>query len=185
MMPVQAPPQKKSRTLWYVLGGVLVVILICCVGGGIALRAGLFAASNAVNTLGTQVAQTETSVAGTSPTQGTFTQTSTTGTHITKVQTGTGWDQQSGAVQGETASFNPGDTVYTIFTVDLQGDSSAQVEIKYILNGSQTDTSGPQSITESNVYSYNSSIGTDTGVYTIEIDYNGTPEATITIDVVG
>lgn len=187
MMPVQMPPQKKSRTLWYVLGGVAVILIICCVGGGLALRAGLFAASKAVDSAATQIAQTAnaidaTATAGGLP--GTFTQTSTTGTHITKIQTGTGWDQNSGDVQGETATFHPGDTVYTVFTVDLSGDSSANVEIKYSLNGSQTDTSGPQSITESNVYSYKAPIGSSTGVYTIEIDYNNTPEATITVEVV-
>ena len=190
IMPVQQPPQKKSRTLWYVLGAIAVVLIICCVGGGLALRAGLFAASNAVNTAATQIAKTANAIdatatadAGSTPTQGPFTQTSTTGTHITKIQTGTGWDQSSGAVQGETASFHPGDTVYTVFTVDLKGTSSAKVEIKYLLNGSQTDTSGPQSITESNVYSYNSAIGTTPGVYTIEVDFNNTPEATITVQV--
>lgn len=184
MMPVQMPPQKKSRTLWYVLGGVAVVLIICCVGGVVAANAGLFALGKAVNSAATQIAQTETAIGGTTPTQGPFTQSSTTGTHITKIQTGTGWDQNSGDVQGETATFHPGDTVYTVFTVDLNGDSSAQVEIKYSLNGSQTDTSGPQSITESNVYSYKAPIGSSTGIYTIEVDYNNTPEATITVNVV-
>ncbi|HEU5198723.1 MAG TPA: zinc ribbon domain-containing protein [Ktedonobacterales bacterium] len=189
MMPVQAPPQKKSRTLWYVLGGIAVILVVCCIGGVVAANAGLFALGKAVNTAATQIAQTE-NAAGATPTtggnqSGPFTQSSTTGTHITKIQTGTGWDQNSGDVQGETGTFNPGDTVYTVFTVDLAGDTSATVEIKYFLNGSPTDTSGPQSITESNVYSYNSSIGTDPGIYTIEVDYNNVKEATITVDVVG
>lgn len=190
MMPIQAPPQKKSRTLWYVLGGLAVVLVICCVGGVVAANAGLFALGKAVNSAATQIAQTANAIDATATAAGTgqtgpFTQSSTTGTHITKIQTGTGWDQNSGDVQGETGTFNPGDTVYTVFTVDLGGDASATVEIKYILNGSQSDTSGPQSITESNVYSYNSSIGTDPGIYTIEVDYNNTKEATITVDVVG
>ena len=189
MMPIGQPPQKKSRTLWYVLGGIAVVLVICCVGGVVAANAGLFALGKAVNSAATQIAQTANAIDATATAGGTgqtgpFTQTSQTGTHITKIQTGTGWDQNSGDVQGETGTFNPDDTVYTVFTVDLQGDSSATVEIKYILNGAPTDTSGPQSITESNVYSYNSSIGSDPGIYTIEIDYNNTPEATITVDVV-
>jgi hypothetical protein len=188
MMPVQAPPQKKSRTLWYVLGGIAVVLVICCVGSVVAANAGLFALGKAVNSAATQIAQTAnaidaTATAGGSSTTGPFTQTSTTGTHITKIQTGTGWDQNSGDVQGETGTFNPGDTVYTVFTVDMNGDSSATVEIKYLLNGSQTDTSGPKSITDSNVYSYSAPIGSTPGIYTIEVDYNGTPEATITVNV--
>lgn len=187
MMPVQAPPQKKSRTLWYVLGGIAVVLVICCVGGVVAANAGLFALGKAVNSAATQIAQTETA-AGATPTTGSnqtgpFTQSSTTGTHITKIQTGTGFDENSGAVKGETDTFHVGDTVHVVFTVTNAGSNTILI-VKMYAGSDLEHTSSPESIDSgTNVYDYSYTGPAQTGTYKAEIDYNGTQEGTITFNV--
>jgi hypothetical protein len=159
------PPQKRSNTWIYIVGGILAVILILCVGGFLVVRA---LATNAVNSLATTVA-----------TNTTFTQTSTTGPHITSIATGTGFDTSTGQVQGQSATFKTSDTIWVVYTV-TNPDPGASVTLT--LNPGGQSTSSPPLDTQTNEYG-NSLTVSGPGIYTIEIDYNGTPEATIDFQV--
>ncbi len=109
-------------------------------------------------------------------------QTVVKGTHITKIQTGTGYDQRNATVEGETGTFMVGQTLYIVFTVDTQ-DKNAQVTLKLFQGNTLDDTSVPLSV-QSGTHVYSKSISLNsTGSYNIEIDYNGKSEASINFKV--
>ncbi len=106
----------------------------------------------------------------------------TTGAHITKIQTGTGFDQNTGVVTGETGTFRVGQTAYVVFTVQTS-DSSPQVILKLFLGDQLEDTSDTLAPDQgTHVYSRSVSL-IAAGKHKIEVDYNGAFEASITFDV--
>ena len=110
-------------------------------------------------------------------------QRATTGLHITKIETGTGFDQNTGAVTGPTDTFHNGDTAHIVFTVS-NADQGAVLIVKLYLNGSLESTSPPHPIDSgTNVYDYFVVVH-NTGEHKAEIDYNGSAEASITFNVV-
>lgn len=152
--PVMQPPQKSRRGLFYALGGVGVAVVILLVVCVVLANIG-----------------------------GKFTQQVTTGTHITKIQTGTGFDENSGAVKGETDTFHVGDTVHVVFTVTNAGSNTILI-VKMYAGSDLEHTSSPESIDSgTNVYDYSYTGPAQTGTYKAEIDYNGTQEGTITFNV--
>jgi hypothetical protein len=113
---------------------------------------------------------------------GKFKQQVTTGTHITQIQTGTGFDEQNGAVIGKTDTFHSGDTIHIVFTVK-DADQGAILTIKLYQDGSLEHTSAPHTIDSgTNVYDYSVSID-QTGEHKAEIDYNGNADGSITFNV--
>jgi hypothetical protein len=159
-----------------VVGGILVVIIIICAAGFFALRALGNAASNTLNNLATQVATI-------TVTTGDFTQTHTTGTHITQIQTGTGFDTNTGAVEGEKSTFSKSEKIWVVYTV-ADPDPGASVVVKLLDDSGSLIDSGDSAPldTETNQYANSVTIN-EAGIYNIEIDYNGTAEATINFKV--
>lgn len=108
------------------------------------------------------------------------------GTHIIKVQTGTGFDQQKGTVQDATGTFHNGETVYLAFTVKTQ-EKNAQIVLKLFQNKELEDTSSVVTPTQG-THTYLKTISLNnsgvTGTNIVEIDYNGIVEATITFIVI-
>jgi hypothetical protein len=169
--PVAQPPQKKSKALPITLG-IIAVILIVCVGGGIVVTKLVSnAVNNAANTLGTAVATT-------------FSQQEvTTGAHITSVQTGTGFDQNTGEVIGQKDTFNAGDEAWVVYVV-TNPDPGAQVVLKLYNNGTyELSANAPQLDTQTNSYA-NSFVVNQAGVHKVELYYNDSLEASITFNVV-
>lgn len=173
--PPFGPPPKKRNTWVYVVGGIVVVILILCIGGIFALRALGNAATNAVNNLATQVATITVTTGG-------FTQNSTTGPHITKIQTGTGFNTTTGEVEGETPTFTQGQEVWIVFTV-ANPDAGASVLLKLSKDGEVLDTAPSADLSDQTNQYGNGWRNLDPGTYEVEIDYNSTPEATINFQV--
>ena len=106
----------------------------------------------------------------------------TTGQHITKIQTGTGFDQKKASVQGQTGVFSTNQAVYVVFTVVNQ-DPKARVVVKLFAGNTlqnTSDTLNPEVGT--NVYSDVAMIN-QSGGYRWEVDYNGAAEASITFNV--
>lgn len=106
----------------------------------------------------------------------------TTGQHITRIQTGTGFDQKKARVQGETGSFSASQAVYVVFTVVNQ-NPKARVVIKLFAGSTlqaPSQTLNPEVGT--NVYSDDAIIH-QSGGYRWEVDYNGVAEASITFNV--
>jgi hypothetical protein len=170
------PPQpKKSRAWIYIVSIILVVIILVCGGIALAINLGAHAVSNAVNNLSTQVA-TITVTTG-------FQQQSTTGPHITTIQTGTGFDQNNGTVQGEGQTFKTNQEIWVVYTV-ANPDAGAQVVVKLLASDGSLIDSGNSAPLDTSTNVYANSLHLDTaGIYSVEIDYNGTAEATINFQV--
>ncbi len=171
-----APPPKKSKTWIYVLVGVLVLVLIVCGGIAYAINAGLTRVGQAIET----VAATLTVTTGETPTlPSSFQQTRTTGPHITTIQTGTGFNQNTGEVINEKATFTTGESIWVVYTV-ANPDAGASVTLKLLTeSGSLIDSGSSAELdTVTNQYANEVTIN-EAGIYKIEIDYNGAAEATI------
>lgn len=115
---------------------------------------------------------------------GKFTQQITTGKHVTAVSTGTGFDENTGAVEGKKSTFSTGDTVWIVYTV-TNPDQGATVVVKLFLGSDSTpeDTSDPVDLDPvTNTYA-NSIQVENTGTHKVELYYNGTLEASITFNV--
>jgi hypothetical protein len=105
-----------------------------------------------------------------------------TGQHITKIQMGTGWDQNSGAVIGETYTFKAGTDAFVVYTVNSP-NANGKVTVKLYNNGALTATAGPDSVSAGiNVYS-NQLTSVQPGARKIEVYYNNALEASITFTV--
>jgi hypothetical protein len=166
--PGQMPQAQKSRLMLYI-GFAVVVVLLIAGGVGYALTHSKGSTSYSNN------GQT-----GTSPNNGG--QNATTGTHITKIQTGTGFDQNNNIVTGETSTFKGGGAAWVVFTIDTQ-DASATIQLKIINEGTQTGQSDPENITAGTVVDAYQLTLRNTGSDKVEIDYNGVAEASITFTV--
>ncbi len=112
---------------------------------------------------------------------GKFKQTVTTGTHITKIQVGTALDQTTFEITSPADTFHVGDKVYVSFTVVTQ-DSGAQVTLKLYSGSTLEDTDSVTPDPGTTTYG-NSVVVQNTGEHTIEVDYNGSKEASITFNV--
>ncbi len=112
-----------------------------------------------------------------------FQQQVTTGPHITSIQVGTGVNLQSGSVQGATDTFHTGDTVYVVFTVS-NGGLENTFNIRLYDNTNDVVYSDMYSSAEGAAQFNSATVVTQAGIYKWEIDYNGTPEASITFQVV-
>ena len=151
--PVMQPPQRSRRGLFVALGGIGVFVVILIVV--CVVLGGVL---------------------------GKFTQQVTTGTHVTAIHTGTGFDQNTGAVTGEKNSFSTGDTVWIVYTV-TNPDAGAHVVLKLYNNGSYESSSDPVQL-DSTTNTYANSVQVQqTGTHKVEIDYNGVAEGTITFNV--
>lgn len=151
--PVMQPPQKSRRGLFYALGGVGVAVVILLVVCVVLANIG-----------------------------GKFTPQVTTGTHITKIQTGTGFDENTGAVKGEKSTFSTGDTVWIVYTVTNPAQG-AKVVLKLYNNDTYESSSDPVDLDPvTNTYA-NSVQVEQTGTHKVELYYNGTLEGSITFNV--
>ena len=162
------------------LVAVIVVIVLVVIFGGTAaaiLRNSPRSSSTAGSSSATST-PADTSDDGSSS----FSQSSTTGDHITSIQTGTGYDPDAGAIEGETGTFSVGDTIWVVFTVTDPQDS-ATVVAKVLDDSGNVITSDAVDISSGAGQYAASGTATDTGIYTIEIDYNDSAEATITFQV--
>lgn len=113
---------------------------------------------------------------------GGFKQQVTTGTHVTKIQTGTGFDQNTGVVTGEKDSFTTGDDVFIVYTVTNPAPG-AQVILKLFLGSTLESTSPPVALdTQTNSYANDVTVQ-NTGEHKVELDYNGVAEGSITFNV--
>jgi hypothetical protein len=159
--PVKAPPDpapknRRLPTLLGIAGGILAVLILVVIITSIIAR----------------------------QSQNSGPQQITTGKHITKIQTGTGFDQKSAQVQGQSGSFRANQAVYVVFTVVNQ-DPKAQVVVKLFAGSTlqnTSDTLNPDVGTS--VYS-DLAIINQSGSYRWEVDYNGAAEASITFNVSG
>ncbi len=152
--PVMQPPQKSRRGLWYALGGIGVLVVILIVVCAV---------------LGNVIG-------------GKFSQQVTTGTHVTAIHTGTGFNENTGAVEGEKSSFKTGDTVWIVYTV-TNPDKGATVVLKLYNDGTYESSSDPVDLDPvTNTYA-NSVDVEQTGTHKVEIYYNGSLEGSITFDV--
>jgi ribosomal protein L40E len=105
-----------------------------------------------------------------------------TGPHITRIQTGTGFDPSKSLVLGETQNFKAGQAVYVVFTVVNQ-DPNAQVVLKLFAGSTLEATSAPLiPDVGTNVYA-NEAVVQRTGEHRWEVDYNGHAEASISFNV--
>jgi hypothetical protein len=94
-----------------------------------------------------------------------------TGAHITTVQTGTGFDDQSGKVTGETETFNRGATVWVVYTV-TNADPDALVTLKLYNNGRyELQTHSALIHQRTNFYGNSFEIN-NTGEHQVELYYN-------------
>lgn len=117
-----------------------------------------------------------------------FHQQVTTGSYVTQIQVGSGFDQATDTVKGESGTFHIGGMIFLVFTV--QGlDAGILPEVKLFGGNalSQTDLlhdapSLPPFT--ANVYAENVYV-TATAIYRLEVDINGIPEASITFQVTG
>ncbi|GCE09537.1 hypothetical protein [Dictyobacter aurantiacus] len=101
-----------------------------------------------------------------------------TGQHITAIQVGTGFDQKQQAVRGESGTFQVGQTLYVVFTINTS-DSNAIATLKIFNGVDLEDTSLPVSIKSGTAVYEKSVLLNATGDYTIEIDYKSSKEASI------
>lgn len=174
--PPFGPPPKKRNTWIYVVGGILAVLIVLCVVGIFALRALGNTITNGVNNLATQVATI-------TVTTGDFTQTHTTGPHITQIQTGTGFNTTTGDVEGEKATFTTSEKIWVVYTV-ANPDAGAVVLVKLLDDTGNLIDSGNSADLDTQTNQYANSVTINTaGIYNIEIDYNGAKEATINFKV--
>lgn len=148
------PPQKSRRGLWYALSGIGVLVVILIIV--CVVLGGIL---------------------------GKFTQQVTTGTHVTAIHTGTGFNENTGAVEGEKSTFKTGDTVWIVYTV-TNPDKGATVVLKLYNNGTyEPPPSDPVDLDPvTNTYA-NSIDVENTGTHKVEIYYNGSLEGSITFDV--
>jgi hypothetical protein len=147
------PPQKSRRGLFYALGGVGVAVVILLV---VCVVLG--------------------------GTLGKFTQQITTGKHITAIHTGTGFDENTGAVKGEKSSFSTGDTVWIVYTV-TNPDQGAKVVLKLYNDGAYEKSSAPVDLDPvTNIYA-NSIDSVVAGKHEVDLYYNGVQEGSITFNV--
>lgn len=108
--------------------------------------------------------------------------TTKTGDHITKIQTGTGFDSHQNTVQGENNAFGVGETIYVVFTVKTT-DNNALVTLKILHGGVLEDTSIPLTMQQGE-HVYDKSIDIHAaGKYSIKAVYNNDDEASIDFSV--
>jgi hypothetical protein len=163
------PPQKKSRTWVWVVSIIAAVLIIVCVGGIFLVRAGLGAATNAVNNLSTQVAATVTSIP-------------TSGAHISNVQIGKGDASDSGTIVTQTTSFAVGDHITITFTATTE-DTGAQASLKLSDSSGNSQVLGSVPLdTGQNDY-YMIFHVNSAGTYIAELQYNGTTESVLNFTV--
>jgi serine/threonine protein kinase len=172
--PASAPPAKETtrpkrrnvRPL--VIVGSLILILAIIAGGIFALN---FSPASTSST------------PSSSPTPFSFHQEVTTGPHITSIHVGTGVDPTSGNIQGETDTFHIGDTVHLVFSAP--GSNNDHLTVTLFHNSSQEEKIDyPSSIFKARTGYTDPFIVAETGIYKWEVDFNGTPEASITFQVV-
>jgi hypothetical protein len=174
--PNQFPqqPKKSHKGLFIglgVVGGIVVIAIIgCIVVSNLLLNAG----KKVVNAAQTAIA-TITVVTGTDGGV-------TTGTHITTLQVGSGFDQNTGDVIGEKSSFASGENAWVVYTVNTQ-DANATVQLKLYNDGTLSGSTDPESVdTGQNKYG-NEITNLQSGAHRVELYYNGTLEAQITFNV--
>ncbi len=163
--PGQMPPKKSNKGLFIglgIVGGIVVIAIIGCI-----------VLTNFVINKGKQVVNsveaTATALAGEN------------GKHITDVHIGTGFDQNSNQITGESSTLSTGDA-WVAFTANNQ-DPNATVELKLYNDGTETAHAGPDKLdVGTEVYPYQLTLR-NTGSDKIEIYYNGHLEATISFTV--
>ncbi len=189
MMPGMPPPQqKKSRTLWYVLGSIaIVLLLICGTVGFLAYRAAQNVGNNITHTVNqaeTEVAQTATAITGSINATSTAIAGSTGGGHISNVQMGTG-DSNSGTIQNQTTSFQVNQGIIVTLTVNADKDGD-QVQLT-VLDSSGTSqgvVTVPASQVKQGSHDYIFTFSMKAaGNYTAELQYNGNTEQSIDFTV--
>jgi hypothetical protein len=167
------PPQKSSHKGLYiglgVVGGIVIVAIIgCIVVSNLVINAGKKIVNSAEATL--------TAAAGELGS-------ATTGAHITTIQVGTGFDQNTGDVIGEKSSFSAGENAWVVYTVETE-DTNATVQLKLYNNGTLSGSTDPESVdTGQNKYG-NEITNLQSGSHRVEIYYNDTLEAFIIFNVV-
>jgi flagellar basal body-associated protein FliL len=106
------PKQKSNKTLYTILGvigGLVVVAIIGCIVISSLAKKAVTTGLATINQTETAVAQqTNNAEATATAAAGQLTGNPVTGPHITKIQMGTGFDQNTGAVIGETYNFTKG-----------------------------------------------------------------------------
>lgn len=113
---------------------------------------------------------------------GDTTQQTTTGSHITKIQTGTGFDQTRSLVLDATQNFSAGQAVFVVFTVVNQNPNA--VIIVKLFSGSTLELTSNSLNPDlgTNVYA-DEAVVQRTGGHHWEVDYNGHAEASISFTV--
>lgn len=154
-----APPAPRSRgRLLYVLSGIAAALAVLIVIA--ALLASVF--TGQTTHPGSQQVKT--------------------GPHITKLQTGAGFDQQKARVQSEGGAFSVGQPIFVVFTVVNQ-NPNAKIVLKLFSGSALKITSAPLNPEVGTTVYANDAIVRQAGQYHWEIDYNGVAEATISFIV--
>ena len=113
---------------------------------------------------------------------GTTQQHITTGSHITKIQTGTGFDQSNSLVLGATQNFSVGQAVFVVFTVVNQ-NPNAQIVLKLFAGSTLELTSDPLNPNMGISIYADEAVVQKTGEHHWEVDYDGSAEASISFTV--
>jgi len=106
-----------------------------------------------------------------------------TGKHITAIATGTGYDAGAGSVTGKSDTFQKGQTVHVVMTVDTGQDGSATVLVHIAVGGTVEDTSLPLNIPKGKHVYDKTIMLRQAGKFDITADYNGANEAKTQISV--
>jgi hypothetical protein len=163
------PTLRGGRPL--VIGGSLIVILAIIVGSIVALELPSGPSSH-----GTTNNPSSNTTASSTPSN--FHQEVTTGQHITSIQVGTGIDITSGSVRGERDTFHVGDIACVVFTFT---DLSSGIDVK-LFEGTDLHDLGAINSARATYNGICRSVQLP-GIDKWEVDYNGTPEASITFQV--
>jgi uncharacterized protein YpmS len=193
MMPGMPPPQqKKSRTLWYVLGSIAIVLVLLCGGIVFAINRAANSVSTGLNSIAatanadaTQIAQTATADTGSfNATATAIAQGGNGGSHISNVEMGTG-DRNSGTINNQTTSFQVNQDIIITFTANADKDGD-QIELNVLDSGGTSQGTIPipsdQVKQGSHDYYFAFTIKT-AGDYTAEIQYNGNTEQSVDFSV--
>lgn len=177
--PPPLPPQLPKQNIWPLVAILLALFLLLAVGAVAYLLGTRQQQTPVVVTIATStpvptLAATATATPG---------QQVTTGKHITAIHTGTGFNENTGAVEGEKSIFSTGETVWIVYTV-TNPDKGATAVLKLYNNGTYESSSDPVDLDPvTNTYA-NSVNVEQTGTHEVVIYYNGSPEASITFDVI-
>lgn len=177
--PPPPPPPTKQQNIWPLAVILLALFLLLAVGAVAYLLGTRQQQSPVVVTVATSTS-VPTLAATATPTPG---QQVTTGKHITAIHTGTGFNENTGAVEGEKSTFSTGETVWIVYTV-TNPDQGATVVLKLYNNGVYESSSDPVNLDPvTNTYA-NSVNANLVGPHEVVIYYNGSPEASITFNVI-